>query len=382
MNKSIDKNIVMGESTLVNQCINEKVTDFDVLTSQITSEISKYLIKNINNLEMIENDLYVLSRFDGNQESLEKCKEYIIKLKALQNKVNKIRKDFNILKENIDFDNILEISDNTLLDKLIKFRNSVDNDISLSTVENYKLLDEYKYLYAKIDKIVQDTDKLEVEIINRKDDLEQAGINFEDFQKKVYSFDKVEKTTDKMFQKQDKILADLESKVSDISVTKRVEKIYRGFGSLLFNSMKLFALYMLSPFENSLPGIAISTVATKKTVDNLLKAVHIEEKTKYIYQARDYRILLNASLNDLSELDRMLNSSLSDVRTLRNEFINKFSPYASQLPKYNAMLRKINQTERQLINNQIKVRTFSDRVVKKKRENEKTLVKVKNLNNN
>lgn len=376
--KSNEEQNVIGKND-VNVVSKQK--DFDSLSGKIMTEISKYLIKNINTLETIESDLFVLSKFDGNQESLDKCREYIVKLRALQNKINKIRKDFNILKENIDFDDILEISDNLLLDKLIEFRNSVDKDENLRTIENYKLLDEYKYLYDKIDKVVKDTDKLEIEIINRKDELEQAGINFDDFQKKVYSFDKLEDTTCKMLEKQDKILSNLSSKVSDISVTKTVERIYKGFGSLIFNSLKLYGLYMLSPFKNSVPGIAMATVATKKTVDNLLKTVHVDEKTKYIYHINDYRLTLNSSMNDLSELDRLLSSSLSDVHAVRSEFINKFSSYANQLPKYNNVLKRINQIEKQIINNQVKIRVLSQRLLKKKRENEEAMIKVKKLNN-
>ncbi len=376
-----NKKKILYDKELYNKQTDIKNDKLNILIGGITNDISKYLIKNINNLEVIESDLYVLSKFDGNKESLERCREYIIKLKALQNKLNKIKRDFDILKEKIDFDNILEINDRVLLDKLIEFRNSVDNDISLSTTKNYKLLEEYKYLYAKIDKIVQETDKLEVEIINRKDELEQTGINFDDFQKRIYSFDKIDKTTNKMLQKQDKILANLANKVNDISVTKKIETTYKGFGSLLFNSLKLYGLYMLSPFKNSIPGIALATVTTKRTVDNLLATVHREDKIKYIYYTDNYIDMLNSSINDLSELDRMMSSSLSDIRKVKTEFINNFSSYSSQLPKYNSVLRKINQIEKQVINNQIKVRTLSERVKVKKKENEKTLVKVKKLNN-
>ena len=375
-NINLDKEKLYTEKNILKQ---EKL---DILSGKIITDISKYLVKNINTLEIVESDLYVLSKFDGNKESLDKCREYIIKLKALQNKLDKIRKDFNILKENVDFDNLLDISDGILLDKLIEFRNSVDKDIALSTAKNYKLLEEYKYLYARIDKVVNETNKLEVEIINRKDDLEQAGINFTDFQNKVYAIDKIETTTEKMLQKQDDILANLSSKVSDISVTKKIERIYKGFGALLFNSLKLYGLYMLTPFKNSIPGIAMATAVTKKTVDNLLKAAHVEEKTKYIYHVEDYRSILNSSMNDLSELDRIMTNSLSDIKRVKNEFINKFSSYSSQLPKYSSTLRKLNQMEKQTINNQLKVRLLSERALVKKRENEKALVKVKNLNNN
>ncbi len=357
----------------------EKNTD---LNSKIVSDISKYLIKSINNLDTIESDLYILSKFDGNRESLDKCREYIAKLHALQNKLEKIRKQFNILKDNIDFDDILEFDDKILLDKLIDFRDSIDNNIAMQTTKNYKLLDEYKYLYTRIDKVVNDAYVLEKEVNDRKTDLEKANINFDEFQRKTYSFDKLEDETIRALERQDKILMDVADKVSNINVVKKVDYIYKGFLDVFLNGMKLVGLYMLSPLKNSIPGIAAATVATKKTMSNLINTMNVEKKIKYIYSATDYSMTLSIAINDLSNLDNLISSTLSDISTIKRELISKFSSYSSTLPKYNNVLNKINKMEKIMINNQIKVRVLSDKMRSKKKSNEETLVKVRKLNSN
>lgn len=370
-------------SILENQFQNNKNSKNNIdLNSKIIADISKYLIKSVNNLDTIESDLYVLSKFDGNTESLDKCREYIAKLHALQNKLYKIRQQFNILKENINFDDILEIDDKVLLDELIEFRDAVNNDVAMQTTDNYKLLNEYKYLYFKIDRVVTDINALEKEVSDRKQRLENANINFSEYEKRVYSYDIIIDETIRNLDRQNEIFAKIADKVSNIDVTKKVQYAYDGFMSVLFNGVKLLGLYMLSPFKKSIPGIAAATVATKITMNNLLNTMHVKKKTRFIYSATDYSFTLSNAINNLSNLDDLINSTLSDIGNVKREFISKFSSYSNDLFKYNNVLKKLNKMEQNMVNNQVKVRVLAEKMRNKKRINDETLVKVRKMNNN
>ena len=361
---------------------SRKVKKDNNLVNKIITDIYKYLVKNIDKLELLESDLYILSKFDGQTESLEKCRKDIAKLNALKNKLNKITRQFNILRYNVDFDSILEIDDKFLLDELVQFRDSISHDISAQTVKNYKLLDEYNYLYSRLDKIVADVNSLEKNVFDRKAELEKVNIDFYDFQNQVYNIDDIEEKSNKIILEQQKKLNKISEKVANTSVKKDVDYIYKGFLDVFFTGLKLLGLYMLKPFKNSVPGIAVMTIATKKTMDNFIDAMHVEKRTKYIYSATNYGFELSSAINDLYNLDRLISITLSDVISMKSDFISKFSPYSRNLPKYNNVLKKINQIEKTMINNQLKVRVLSEKMRSNKKINDNTLVKVKKLNNN
>lgn len=354
----------------------------DNLNVNIISDISKYLIKNINNLELIESDLYVLSQFDGNSESLEKCRQYIVRLKSLQNKLNKIRKQFEIFKINTDFTDILDIDDKILMDKIIYFRDSISSDLANQTSKNYKLLAEYEYLYSRIDKVVIQVDALEKDVIDRKTKLENANIDFNAFQNKVYNIDKINNESIKIISKQDEILKSVMEKVSDISVNEKVKYTYKGFFDLFLKSIKLMGLYMLSPVKKTFPGITALTISTQATVNRLLASLAPEKRTQLIYSVKDYTSTLNSSIDDLSRLDNLIDKTLFDVNNVKREFLMSFAPYSKDLPKYNSVLKKIEKMQKELINNSVKVKILEGKMLENQRKNEAAIVKVRKLNSN
>ena len=68
----------------------------------------------------------------------------------------------------------------------------------------------------------------------------------------------------------------------------------------------------------------------------------------------------------------------SDVIKLVNCFA--FSLYKEQLPNYNYYLKKINTLRKVMVNNQAKIVFLNKKMKENKKVNEKTLIRVKKLN--
>ena len=76
------------------------LTDIEELKKDILIGIRKNFIDEINKLEVLNSELYVLSKFDMDSSLLQECNDYLKKVKQLLDKLNKLNKQYNIYKEN------------------------------------------------------------------------------------------------------------------------------------------------------------------------------------------------------------------------------------------------------------------------------------------
>lgn len=76
-------------------------------------------------------------------------------------KVKALKEKYDLLKENVDFEYTIEYDDNFLIDKILKLKELTSRNDIRQTVGDYKISNEYKFLYLKIDKLQDAIIKLE-----------------------------------------------------------------------------------------------------------------------------------------------------------------------------------------------------------------------------
>lgn len=356
------------------------LTDIEELKKDILIGIRKNFIDEINKLEVLNSELYVLSKFDIDSSLLQECNDYLKKVKQLLDKLNKLNKRYNIYKENYYFENILDMDDKNLLDKILLFGELCNLEDRRNLVKDYKVLDTYKYLYSILEEVKEQCALLEEKSEEKIKELEDANIDFKKYQNDIFNKENIVSRCEFIYSKQEELLKEISSKVGNISSYESVRYNLSGFGSLLLNGIKLIGLFALSPFKGLFPSISLQTSLTKKTVSNLRKSIASTKKTEIVYTADDYIDKLNYSINEMDDMYKYISSTISDIDSLRDEYISKFSLYKEQLPNYNYYLKKINTLRKVMVNNQAKIVFLNKKIKENKKVNEKTLIRVKKLN--
>ena len=105
------------------------------------------MIKTVNELEILESELYILSEVNGDEKTLIECRRNIDEVKKILCKIDILKRKYDFLKDNYDFEYLLELDNNELIDSIIELKNMFDNNKVRAMSEDYKLLDVYKFLY-------------------------------------------------------------------------------------------------------------------------------------------------------------------------------------------------------------------------------------------
>lgn len=361
--------------------LNNKEQRVVLLQKEIIDLIKKKLVENINQLEILNSELYLLSELNGEDIYLKDCHEDIKEIKKLLSKVKSLKEKYDYLKDNVDFEYMLEYGDNLLIDKILELK-SLCSDVDVRyVVDNYKILDEYKYLYLKIDKLQEDTIKYEEYKSIKAEELKQRDIDFDKLKNDVYDVDKESKRYNDFVKRQERILADLDEKIFKIDSYENVNYRLKGFNQLLGNSFKYLGLLLMHPLKSFLPGIATHTLITKNTISNLYNNLEWEENRKIVYQSIDYSEEINRAINNLDLTSSLIDSTLEDISRLKARYQMEFSKYEYSFSGYRDTIKKINKMENAVLGNKIKVIQMQERMKEKEIQNNNKLKMVKKLNN-
>ena len=368
------KGITLSGNSLENELKIQK------LQKEIIGLIKKRLVKNINELEMLQSELYVLKELDSEDIYLVQCQDDIKQIKKLLSKVKALKEKYDYLKDNIDFEYMLEYDDNILIDKILQLKEICSKDDLRNLTKNYKILNEYKYLYLKIDKLQEDTDKFEEYKKKKEEELKQRDIDFEKLKEKVYVVDRDKERYERFVLEQNMFLNDLENKISNIDSYEKVTYRLKGFNKLLGNSFKFLGLLLINPLKGLIPGIAVQTVMTRNIIHNLHNNLEWEESRKMVYDAIDYSYSIDIAINDLNHTSSLIDSSLEDISNLKQKYTNEFKKYQGSISEYNEVIKKLNKIENSIMGSKIKVDLMKDKMKEKERQNANKLKRVKTLN--
>ena len=363
-----------------------KEIDIDIKKEELKKEIldliKKKLVRNINELEILQSDLYVLKQLNNGEIYLDECQENINEIKSLLSKVSSLKEKYDYLRDTVDFGYMLEYDDDLLIDKILELKDICSRNDIRNVIDDYKILDEYKYLYLKIDKLQDDMFKYEEYKNNKVEDLKRRDIDFDKMKSDLYDVDGEKERYDIFVRQQELLLKDLNDKVSKIDSYENVTYRLKGFNQLLGNSFKYLGLLLVNPLKGFVPSIAVQTITTKNMIKNLYNNLEWEEERKTVYEAIDYSSSINSMINDLDNMSLMINSTLEDIIVMKAKYVKEFSQYENSFSEYKDVIRKIEEIENVLLGNKIKVEMIQRKMIEKEKENESKLKMVKKLNTN
>ena len=350
------------------------------LQKEIIDLIKKKLIVNINELEILQSEFYVLNQLELGNIYLSECQNDIKEIKKLLSKIKTLKEKYNYLKDNIDFEYMLEYDDGFLLDKILELKEICFNDEISHTVKDYKILNEYKYLYLRIDKFQEDIIKFGKEKNKKVDELRKRDIDFDKLKDDVYDIDRENNRYNSFVKEQELFLHQLEENISKIESREDVTYKLKGFNQLLGNSFKYLGLLLVNPLKGLVPGIVTQTIITKNIVCNLYENLEWKENRRIVYETIDYSNSINSAINNLDSTSLMIDSTLEDIMKLKSKYTEQFSGYERNFSAYHDTIKKINKIENAVLNNKIKIEMMRQKMIEKERENNNKLKMVKKLN--
>lgn len=352
------------------------------LQKQIIDLIKKKLVKNINEFEMLQSELYILKELGIENIYLSECQGDIKEIRKLLSKVKSLKEKYDYLKDNIDFQYMLEYDDSFLIDKILELKEICSRDDIKHTIDDYKILEEYKYLYLKIDKLQDDIIKFEEEKNKKAIELKQRDVDFEKLKNDLYVVDKEKERYDSFVKQQEYFIKELEGKISKIDSFERVTYRLKGFNKLLGNSFKYLGLLLINPLKGIIPGIATQTLITKNLVHNLYNNLSWEEDRRMVYEAMDYSGMIGNAINDLDYTTSLVDSTLEEIVLLKNKYKSDFSKYSENISSYKDAIQKLNKIENAVLGSKIKIETMKSRMKEKEIANKNKMKMVKKLNEN
>lgn len=363
----------------------DRITDDDIskgdkktyLASQIVKKIKREFEKKLDEIEVLESELYLLNEKNENELDLEKCKEIKKEIEEAIEKVNHLIEQYNIYQYNHFLDDMLDIDDKSLVDDISDFKRLYEGaEIQRRLVSDYELISKYQSLYDKLDNVRSNVLELSSKNEDKIIDYDNRDKKYEKMQKQVTDTEKFEKDCEYYIEKQNQYIDDIEKKVGKIDIEHLTSYRMKGFGSLVSGAFGYLSMMFRRGFNSTLPGIAFRNYMAYRTVNNLRSALRLERVTNTIYKVSDFQFELNEKINTLDYNYESVGKTLEDVKKLKSEFMDQ---YNYDIPGYNETLRKINEIEGLVYQNQEKLDIIRDKLKKNKKLNEDTLKKCRIL---
>lgn len=390
-NKNIDKQPLVEtpkkENVKTNQqvnpiskeeIINKPKEKIDYLNNQIVNKIKKRLVKYLDEIEMLESELYVIGTISKDEATIEELNKTKAKVNALINKINSLKEKYKLIKNYVDNELFIDDKDDFLdedIDYLKQLATSAEIEKNKSTIKKIK---EYKLLSLELDVIEAKVKDLNSIKEKKKEELNLRDDNYRKLLDTYINNRTISELCQKMMAEQEKALASIN--VNDIEAITNTTTRLVGMGEVFRSGLKYIGTVM-NPFKYTRNGIAQSTILAKRLVDNALNNVHMETRTKISYQAADYSYEIDRCLNELEYVSNTIDKSLEDITYLKNRYISELIKYKYRVPKIAKTYQDIIKLENLLLSNKRKTQMMINKTNNLELTNKNKLIKVKKLNN-
>lgn len=356
----------------------ERKERLKTLGIEITRKIREGFEEKLDELEVLESELWLLNQQNNSEIELERVRELKKKINDLIDKLNLIIKQYNLYAESYYMDNVIGLDDNVLLDDIIDYRTLLDSfEGEKDFVKEIQALDEFKTLYDNLVSIKEETSKLQEENEEKIEEYDIRDKKYDSIKLEMISALDIGRKTDLEVSRQNEYFKRLMEDIEKIDRHEYVTSHLRGVGDLLTSSLRYMRALVMSPLSGMIPGIGMQALVARRMIANAYRHLHFEDINHVYYEAIDYDSELNHHLLNVSYVEDMVDGAIKDVSRLREEFM---SIYDRRIPGYEDTLKKIGEIEKDLVRSQNRVLLAKKNLKKSKKINENKLVRVRKLN--
>ena len=352
----------------------EKKTKDEIV---ILTEVKKFIDKSKESLKEIKKDVKELKEQVKivNKDTKELEERY----KKLKEKIEKLKKQFDIVKEKYD------LSEFSILES-IKLMNSVENYKSIASLNEIEMM--ASICSKEIDQIksvtvvYEDKKKIGANIKEVKDEQKFVKIKFKRNKEKIDSLNYIKDTIESEINNQKQIVDYMYSKASYLEkqISKQREVI--GHKKIISSLFRIAGGTLTLAFTGkSIFGIALGATMVNKGLKELNRKLETREKLTINYKYEDISRQLENVKDKVEYTNLVLLDSLNEIKKLKNNFSNVFSKYDKVIPEYLETLKKVNELETKLKEQQTKIMGVNKKIEVEKKLNSEKIKKIGNLNN-
>lgn len=358
----------------------EKKKLLQEMGSEIIDRIKNSFEERIDELEVLESDLFLLNEKQKDELELKKVIEIKKKIQELIQKVNVIIEQYNLYNYNYYIDYMVGIDDSVLMDDILDYKYLLDSEQDQKKfVKEYKILEEFKSLYVHLKKVKADTEALVQKNEAKIHEFDVRDKKYHNIQLGFVNVRKIDQKCSLEIERQNQYFSDLMQKINVIDKEEYTTTHLKGINQLLGQSLRYLGLMILSPLSGLIPSISISAIATRRMINNIYQNMKLEEVHHVHYEAINYDSELSHHLCDVDYTACLLDDTLKDIERLKEDFMLQ---YDSRIPGYDDTLKKISMIENKVIHNQNKVDIIKKNLKRSKKINEEKMIKIKKLNEN
>ncbi len=370
--KKIDKQPENDNKGNIN---NEEKIEY--LNNKIVNKIKKRLIKYLDEIEILESELYAINTLSKDETTIEELNKTKAKIDALINKINILKEKYKLIKKYVNDDLFIDDKADFLdedIDYLKQIASKTELGLNKSLVKKIK---EYKLLSLELDIIEAKVKDLNNIKEKKKEELNLRDDNYQELLNTYINNQTISKQCQEMMAEQERILNSIN--INDIETITNTTTRLVGIGEVFRSGLKYIGMVM-NPFKNTRNGIVQSTILAKKLVSDAIDNIHMETKTKISYKTTDYSYEIDRCLNELEYVSSTIEKSLTDITYLKNRYSNELIKYKYRVPKIAKTYQDINKLEELLLSNKRKTQMMINKTNNLELANKNKLIKVKKLN--
>jgi len=281
----------------------EKKETLNKLGKEIITQIKENFLEKLDELEVLESELYFIKKDQDNELELKKVKEIKKRIQELIVEVNEIIEQYNLYHDNYYIDNVIGLDDAGLVEDMIDYRTMVESyEEEKKIVREFKLLDEFKGLYRNLVHIKGEAEQI---IESNEKKIEEFDIRDQKYDKiklEAVNVEEMNKKCSLEIERQNHYFKELMKDINRINREEYMTYHLRGVGNLIGQSLRYMGLMLVSPFNGLIPGIAASTLATRRMIGNIYHNMRFEEVRHVHYDAVNYEFELNHHLTNIIQL--------------------------------------------------------------------------------
>lgn len=312
----------------------------------IVNELTTFIDKSLITLGEIKEEVKSIKADVSKPYTMKQAEELEKRYLDLKIKVDKLRKQFDIVKYKYDFSDFAILESITIMDSIKDYKDNAKLD-EIETMVNV-----CKNEINKIDGItIEDEKTIRVgsDIQDKKDEINVRTI---EFNRNKENTNKVSRLEDKIaieLIEQQKILDNIKSRVDVIEVVQIPQINITGYGRIFASFLRIAAGILTTPVSNQrIFGIALGTNLINRGIRGLRQGLNVEQRVELSYRYEDLEREIMNCKDKIGLTNLLLIDSIEQIDKLREEFKDKFEAYIYLIPEYNESLKKIDTLKKQL----------------------------------
>ncbi len=346
---------VLYHKTAVGKMPDDEIIDVDREIAKkddeitIIEEVSSFVDKSKELLSEIKFGIDDIKNSVSEVHTKEQVEELDAKYQELRAKITKLKAQYEVMKDKYNFEDYAILDSIALLEAVEDYRDKAQLD------ELEMMVNVCKNEVEEIDDVLAQEKRsieAEEEIKAKGTKIDERDQQFNNTQNNVIYLDSFEKQLSEEAEYQRKIIQEMWEHLSKVEteVIKRNDYVFHT-GKMFASFLRITAGILTAPLNNRrifgvMLGAGLINHGLKDLRASLIPEQIKREEIREKYNSIEHEIL--ATQDVVSTTMKLIDDSLKQITEIREDFKNRFSPYAAYIPDYSKVEKMMDELEKNL----------------------------------